>query len=118
MANYDYAKSQGTADRLIDKFGQVGTVKRTENTGTPWNPTQTIMDYDCKLVVLSYNNKDIDGSLIKASDKKVYVSALGLTIEPMTTDKLVIAGKENTIISVKPLNPAGVSVYYECQCRV
>lgn len=117
MSKFDYDRSAATADRLIDKFGQQGTITRMENIGQPWKPVQSKVNYPCRLVVLSYTAKDIDGTLIKAGDKKVYVSAIGLKIEPKTTDKLVINGKENTIISVDQLNPAGTPVYYVCQCR-
>lgn len=118
MSKFDYDRSAATADRLIDKSGQQGTITRMENTGPAWNPIQSKVNYPCRLVVLKYSAKDIDGSLIKAGDKKVYVSAIGLKIEPKTTDKLIIQGKENTIISVDQLNPAGTVVYYICQCRL
>lgn len=117
MPAFNYDRAAATADRLIDKFGQQGTITRLENTGQPWKPVQSKVSYPCRLVVLSYTAKDIDGTLIKAGDKKVYVSAIGLKIEPKTTDKLVINGKENTIIAVDQLNPAGTPVYYVCQCR-
>ena len=117
MLKFDYDRSAATAARLLDKFGQQGTITRMENTGQPWKPVQNKVNYPCRLVVLSYTAKDIDGTLIKAGDKKVYVSAIGLKIEPKTTDKLLIQGKENTIISVDELNPAGTPVYYVCQCR-
>lgn len=118
MTKFDYDRSAATADRLIDKYGQQGTICRTENSGQAWNPTPTKADYPCVLVVLSYSAKDIDGTLIKSGDKKVYISAKNLNTVPKTTDKLLIQGKENTIISVDELNPAGAVIYYICQCRL
>lgn len=118
MSVFDYNRSRTTVDRLFHKFGQSGTLLRPSNSGSSWDPDVTNDTYPCQLVVLSYYAKDIDGTLIKSGDKRVYVSPIGLKIEPETTDKLIIHGKENTIVSVQELRPANPVVYYECQCRL
>ena len=118
MSVFDYNRSRTTVDRLFHKFGQSGTLLRPSNSGASWDPDVTNDAYPCQLVVLSYFAKDIDGTLIKSGDKRVYVSPIGLEIEPETTDKLIIHGKENTIVSVQEFRPADKVVYYECQCRL
>ncbi|PRD42118.1 hypothetical protein C5748_18385 [Phyllobacterium phragmitis] len=119
MSKFNYPKSQATADRLLKKFGQNGQIVRdVQAGGDPWNPTDpTTETYPCTLAVLVYDDKDIDGTLIKATDKKIYMSSKGLAIEPTTTDKIVIGGASHTIVKVKPLNPAGLVVFYEAQVR-
>lgn len=119
MATFDYAKSQATAHRLLTKFGQAGLIRRQlAGNGSAHNPgIGQIVDYPCTLTVMQYSSQDIDGTLIKSSDKKVYVSAKGLTVAPTTTDHMVIGGVASVIVSVKQLNPAGIVVYWECQCR-
>ncbi|WP_432475242.1 hypothetical protein ACRRRS_14715 [Brucella anthropi] len=82
-----------------------------------WNPGTSDTDYPCTLVALDYDQKDVDGTLIKSTDKKVYVATKGLTIQPTTIDKVIIGGVQSTIVEAKPLNPAGTVVYWEVQAR-
>lgn len=117
MAKFNYARSVATANRLIDKFGQTGAIRRTETSGDPWNPGTSDTDHPCILVALDYDQKDVDGTLIKSTDKKVYVATKGLTIQPATTDKVIIGGIVSTIVEAKSLNPAGTVVYWELQAR-
>ena len=64
--------------------------------------------------------RTLDGArhLHLRSDRKVYVAANGLTIEPSTADRLVLGSVTLAIVSVKKLSPAGTTVYFELQCRV
>lgn len=119
MLKFDYAKSQITALRLLDKFGMAGQIVRgTPGSGPVWDPGEPVVtSYPCTMAVLKFDNKDIDGTLIKATDKKVYVAAKGLSIVPTTTDRISIGGVQHTIVRVMPLNPAGVNIYYEFQAR-
>lgn len=120
MSTFNYAKSAATAQRLLAKFGQTGVLRVPgEPSGPPHNPTPGVpVNHACTFAVLKYENRDIDGTLIKASDKKVYLSTKDLTVAPLTTHTLVIGGADHTIVLVKPLNPAGTEVFYELQVRV
>lgn len=119
MSKFDYARAQATALRLLDKFGQAGSIVRDmPGNGPIYDPGEPVpTPYPCVAAVLKFDNKDIDGTLIKATDKKVYVAAKGLSIVPTTTDKLMIGGVAHTIVRVMPLNPAGFDVYFEVQAR-
>lgn len=114
---FNYARTCATAERLIDRFGQTGALRRMVSNDDPFNPVLTPVDYACTFVVLDYAKKDIDGTLILQTDQMVYLSTQGLTIEPNVTDKVVVGGVVFTIINVKPLSPAGVVVFYEMQVR-
>jgi hypothetical protein len=116
---FNYARAQATALRLLEKFGQTGSIIRdVPGSGPDWDPGPPVPTTSpCTLVVLKFDNKDIDGTLIKASDKKVYIAAKGLSIAPTTTDKVMIGGVSHTIVRVMPLNPAGINVYFEIQAR-
>ena len=117
--SFDYHRAQASALRLIDKFGQAGAIVRdVPGSGPEWDPGEPEpTPFPCTLAVLNFDNNDIDGTLIKASDKKVYIAAKGLMIVPETTDRLLIGGTSHTIIRVMPLNPAGINVYFEVQAR-
>ena len=118
MAGFDYAKSAATADRLIKRFGQAATLIRQVHIGGPdYDPTFAKQSRDCTVAVLEYENREIDGSRIQTGDKKVLVSAVGLSPEPSTADRIDIGGEEHAVVSVKPLSPAGTAVFYEVQAR-
>jgi len=117
MATFDYVPLQATARRLIAKFGQTGTVTRLVNSGASYDPTQTPMTFSCQLVVLEYEDSKIDGTMIKRSDKMIYVSIAGLAAGLEQSDKIAIGTDEYSIERLKPLNPAGTVLYWEVQGR-
>lgn len=117
--SFNYPRAQASALGLIDKFGQAGSIVRdVPGSGPEWDPGDPVpMSHTCTMAVLRFDNKDIDGTLIKATDKKVYIAAKELSVVPTTTDKLMIGGQSHTIVRVMPLNPAGINVYFEVQAR-
>jgi len=117
MANPLYARLQATAERLIAKFGQVGAVRRSTQSGPSYDPVMTDTDYACQLVVMNYEDREVDGTLILSTDKKLYVSTAGLSITLERSDKIVADGVAFSIEKLKPLSPAGLIVFYEIQGR-
>ena len=119
MTSFNYARAQATALRRLEKFGQAGSVDRdVPGSGPVYDPGEPApTSYACTLAVRKFDNKDIDGTLMKATDKKIYITAKGLAIFPVTKDRLMIGGLSHTIVSVMPLNPAGINVYFEVQAR-
>lgn len=69
----------------------------------------------------TYEQKDIDGSLIKIGDVKLLVSPVQLAgpdmPQPATQDKVLFDGKLYTVIQVNPWNYAGLAVGFEVQAR-
>jgi hypothetical protein len=120
MTKFDYARMEATAQRLINKFGQDAIIRRvTVSGGTAYDPTSgttTTTDYAAIIVVMKYTLNEIDGTLIKAGDKKVYLST-DIQSVPLLSDKLVIGSDVHSIESILPLNPAGTTLLYEIQAR-
>ena len=87
------------------------------SSGPAYDPVIVTTSHDCILAVMTYNENQIDGTLIKSTDKKVYLSTENLTIVPSGQNKLVIQGVTHSIESIAPLRPAGIDVYYEVQAR-
>jgi hypothetical protein len=114
---FDYSRSVATATRLLARFGTAATIRRTTNTGEAWNPTQSTTDYACTLVVTNYTVTQINGTLIQANDRRVFVSTDGLTITPTPADVLIVGGVTLAVINVMPLKPDGTVVMYEIQAR-
>lgn len=117
MATFDYARSRATAERLIAKFGTAGAIRRAVTSGPDYDPDITETDYLCTLVTLEYDDRDIDGTLVLSTDKKIYVSTKGLSITLEKRDSVIADGKAYAIERLKPLSPAGIVVFWEVQGR-
>lgn len=118
---FDYANSLATADRLITKFGAACLVRRTTNSGTPFDPTLGQTDFPTIAAVIEYTAQQRTGTDILATDRRALVAAGPLTALGVTAilpaDALVIGGVEVSVVIAKPLNPAGIVVMYDCQIR-
>ena len=118
--SFNYAGSQSTADRLIQNFGRSATLnhKTTAPATNPWdNPTTTTTAYTVQIVVDSYKEFSIDGTTVLTGDRKILLSALGLTVVPTVEDTLTIGGDVWGVVNVKPLSPGATVVLYEIQAR-
>lgn len=130
IEKFDYIESQTDADDLIEEFGQIGAIARTTMGPPPndWTPgEETTVYHAVKVAVLPINlqdaGKDIGGTLIKSSDQQALISPKGLSVEPTTTDIVLIngefvadeyqGGEAWIAVSMKPLAPAGVTVLYD-----
>lgn len=118
---FNYTATRATADRLLTKFGQSVSLRRTSATGTEWDPTLTPADYATTAAILDYNARQIDGENILVTDRRAMVAAgpltaLGIT-EIKPPDALVVVGVAVPIVRVVPLAPAGTVVMYDCQLR-
>lgn len=113
----DYADLRATAEELIADAGQVAAIRRYTTTGPDYNPTRTPQDYPITVVELFYETREIDGSLVLTTDKKVIASTAGVTITPSNDDELIIAGVAHEVVSVKPLQPGGIVLLWEIQAR-
>lgn len=115
---FGYARMKATADRLLAKFGQAATLRRSTSTGTAFNPTPGApVDYPITVVVEVYAFREIDGTRIRRDDLKVLMAKDALTIEPTTSDRLLIGGVEHAILDVRPENPGGVLLMWTIQAR-
>lgn len=117
MVGFDYARARATAERLIAKFGTTGAIRRTVTSGPDYDPDITETYYPCTLVTMEYDDAKVDGTLIRKTDKLIYVSTAGLSITLAESDKVVAGGEVYAIENLKPLSPAGLVVYYEIQGR-
>jgi hypothetical protein len=129
-----YAKMRATADKILRGKGQAITLTRQSSgtyapsTGlaTVSTSTQTgygaVFEYGGHNAVFEYGDHNIDGTLVKAGDKQLLLSALNstgtaLTTPPIVNDTATIGGAVYTITSVKPLSPAGTTCIFECNLR-
>jgi hypothetical protein len=118
MAGFNYGRAQNTADRLIKKFGGAGVIlKFVAPVDSRSKPTYTRVPV--ALVVIDYNNRQVDGTRILATDKQIFVSAK--SIAEITPDDRVedASGATYEIVPpVKLLDPSGSkNVLFEIQGR-
>lgn len=117
MSQFNYSKTAATALSLLQRFGAAATVHRTGTatydpaTGT-MSPAET--DHATTAAVFAYQQKYIDGTLIKEGDQQAYCAP---GVEVKQGDAMTWQGKRYTVVSVKPVSPAGVPVLYEAQIR-
>jgi hypothetical protein len=121
---FDYAETAADVDELLAEFGQSvtlttrtgGTYNTATGTNTPTTATQTVTG-----VVLEWNQRNIDGSLVLVGDKRLLLSPVttagAALTAPAANDTVTIGSAVYTIVRVVPLNPAGTVVMYECNIR-
>jgi len=122
-----YARLQATVNRLLKGKGQSLTL--TKVTAGTYNPatggftgagTSTQTAYGA---IFDYGTKQIDGTLIKAGDKQLLLSAFNTDgaalTDPVLGDTVSIGGVVYTLVEpLKEVNPAGTVVMFDCNVRV
>jgi hypothetical protein len=121
MATFDYPAKRDIADRLITKFGAAASVRRNVAGGTAFDPTLTPTDYATLAVKVDFTMADRAGGDVLATDERWLVAAGPLTalgiLSLVPEDILVAGGRERPILIAKPVDPAGVTVVYDCHIR-
>jgi len=120
-----YTRLQKTADKLFKSKGQTVTITR-QSAGS-YNPatgaaTVTTTTQTGVGVIFDYGLKQIDGTLIKAGDKLLYLSpynsAGAALTAPVLNDTVTIGGATYTVVMpLKTVNPGGTVIMYELNLR-
>lgn len=119
MANPIYARLQATAQRLIAKYGQAGTVTRLEPPDPVYGGEPVLTSYPATLVPMAYEARYIDGTVIQTGDMQIYISAVGLPIEPTVGDVVTANGKDYAIVAGDPNKYDGLTnVVFIVQGRI
>ena len=95
---------------------QAVLIRPSSQPQNPWDdppgaPTETSV----WAVAEAYSKNMVDGTLIRAEDRRVMVEAVSPA--PTTADRLRLGAVEYEIVRVDPEAPAGVALYHICQCR-
>lgn len=117
MTAFDYARTAATVSRLLQRFGAACTLERRGDavydlaTGTS---VPAVTAIPIVAVVVDYDARSIDGTLIRQGDRRAYVDS---SQAPRQSDALLWQGTTLTVVAVRPLAPAGTPVLYEAQLR-
>ena len=116
-----YGGLAATADRLLKKFG-AGAVLTIRTTGV-YDPNVgeapvTVQNINVTACVFDIAHKEIDGTNIKANDKRAYISTKTAIPLPSVNDRITWQGVVYQITpTVIDLAPSGESVLYEVIIR-
>ena len=114
---FNYPATAATATRLLQRFGASCVLKR--QTAGAYSPstgsaTPSTASLATTAAVFAYDQKYIDGTLIKQGDQRAYCAP---ATEPKQGDQLTWQSIKYTVIAAKPVSPAGVPVLFEAQIR-
>lgn len=112
-----YSNLAATALRMLEKFGQ--DVVRMRPTAAAYDTSTsaaavTTASATFRAAVLDYGTDEVDGTLVKATDKRMIVEAAAL---PQAKDLFTIGGVQYSAIKCREINPAGTPVAHEVQIR-
>lgn len=120
----DFVALAATAKRLIDANGRDVTLRQLDrghaNGSQPWRkPGATNVDVGpLKGVIVPFESNDIDGTLIRESDKKALVAANDTGANEIEKfDELIDGSDIWKIVRVKVINPGTTRVLYIIQLR-
>ena len=117
---FNYAKSQTTATNLLLKFGSLGRVSISRDSGGTFDPVEgettgaSAAVTSLTSVTIPITKNLIDGERILATDIMFICNS---DFEPLSDDTVIIDSLEYKIIEIIPLTPNGVDVIYTVVCR-
>lgn len=102
----------GTGSPLIATLTKT---PRRQNPGDP-DPGPPV-NHSVAVLISEYDRRHVDGTQIQAQDRRVLMEAVGIGVVPLPGDKLTVGGTVYNVITAMPLDPGGVAIMYEVQCR-
>ena len=115
MARFDYSGVRGTAARLIERFGQTATLRKTSTdpASPSYAPVQTRADYSVEVVRFDESERDEKGSLTGKQVRMLMMAVKSGVPAPSTGDEIVIGERVERVWNVSPLEPGGTAVFYK-----
>ena len=116
-----YRRMRGVADSLLgpkSRFAQGAlALRRTiPGSGPPYDPgPSTTVDYPLSGAVGGAGVQHADGTLVQVGDKRAVVAVP--EVEPLTSDRLVIDGREFSIRKIERKPEAGEAVAFVIYAR-
>ncbi|MFZ2407008.1 MAG: hypothetical protein WAW41_17875 [Methylobacter sp.] len=121
-----YERMQQTANKMLKGKGQ--SITLTRQIAGAYDPATgaasvTTTTQTGTGAIFDYGNKNIDGTLIKAGDKQLLLSAINAAgtalTAPLLNDTVTISGVVYTLVApLKTISPAGTTILFECNIRV
>ena len=108
-----------TTFRQIKDKGRAITLRLTESNFKPATGATTSKNTDTPTVGVfsDFEERQIDGSVIKAGDKQVLVAARGLPVVPTTAYKVIDGSEVWNVEHVDTLQPGPSPILYKLRLR-
>jgi len=115
-----YSDMAATAVELLKEFGQaitLGSVTTGAYSAETGSVTNTVTNHAGFGAVFDYAQRDIDGTVIKKGDRRLYI-APNIGAIPKTGDTVTLSdGAKLTVVLSSPLAPAGTVLLHDVQLR-
>jgi hypothetical protein len=102
---------------LLQEYGSNLTVTRpgaaTYNPATGILTSAAATTYTVQGVFINYEDRNVDGTVVRAGDRRLLVSTIGTTGTPQIDD--AVGGLK--IVDVRTIAPSGVPIAWACQVR-
>ncbi len=108
--------SLGSIDELLDTFGQ-NIIYRRNVIGVGPRPTETPTETNIRGIVTNFRFRDIDGTRIRATDRRIFIKATSIAFEPTTSHKVLVNSVQYSIVDARPYALQGVILAYGLQVR-
>lgn len=115
---FDYSGIVDDADVLIDDMGQLVTLVIKSETplsaSQPWRGTAaTEVTAAVYAVMVPFDAKDVDGTIVRRGDAQFIVAAKDLTAFNSESVDIIRAGSDNWgVVGVEIVNPGGTGVVF------
>ena len=121
----DYTRLRSMSNQQLKDKGLTCTITKqtagTYSTSTGVASVSTSTQSAAYGALFDYENKNIDGTLVKKGDRKLLLSALNtagaVLTAPSVNDTVTANSVTYTIVAIRPIAPSGVAVAYDCQIR-
>lgn len=109
-----------TGQRLIAEKGREVTLRTKSTTvadaDAPWDANGSATTATISAVILDYQDREIDGTLVQRRDRKALVSPLDAA-SIVEGDEIVDGGQRYAIVSVRPVKPGATNYLWKLQLR-
>jgi hypothetical protein len=123
VANQDYV--DGAADLLAaaKEYGRTVQIIYSTKSGPVYAPVLTPVEKDISALVMSFKSFEVDGTLIKSTDKKMIVATAEVqpVIDaggPLTGMTIKDGAETLSIVNSETVAPGDTVIMYKLQCRV
>lgn len=112
-----YADMADTADEMISEFGRDITIHRKQSgtfsaSANGFIGGSTALDIPAKAVFTKFRDSQIDGEMVKRTDKRVLV-----TRAVQKNDILIDGTTKYTVVDVETVQPGSLPLIYKAQAR-
>lgn len=93
------------------------TVPGTYDPSTGATAAATVTDFVTRGLLLAYQDKDVDGTLIKAGDRKCILKVQNLSAVPVVGNMLIVGSDTYTVMDFKTYELGGTVFLYNLHVR-